>query len=290
MECWPEAERAAQRESLQRLTQADSGGFLLFSATRESRLLGALLAQALPGNSATFWPPQLTSGETDPRVCQSLLSAAEQMLAGGGTKICQALLSKNQESAAATLASAGFHNPADLLYMTCEADHFPPTAPEFDSFQLRNFEPGREEELAALIDETYVGTLDCPSMNGLRDTRDVVAGYEHVGDFRPDRWLLLESTAADTIGNKAGCLLLARHAAHRTMELIYVGITPSFRQRGLGRRLTQHAQWLAGQDQCQRLVLAVDAANAPAIEMYAAAGFWAWDERAIWLKCLSLSK
>jgi ribosomal protein S18 acetylase RimI-like enzyme len=64
-------------------------------------------------------------------------------------------------------------------------------------------------------------------------------------------------------------------------------VTPAFRQQGLGRKLTQQAQWLAAQDQCERLVLAVDAANEPAIAMYAAAGFWAWEERAIWVKSLA---
>ena len=39
-------------------------------------------------------------------------------------------------------------------------------------------------------------------------------------------------------------------------------------------------------DECERLVLAVDAANEPAIAMYSAAGFWAWEERAIWVKRL----
>jgi ribosomal protein S18 acetylase RimI-like enzyme len=141
--------------------------------------------------------------------------------------------------------------------------------------------------LAELIDETYIATQDCPSLNGLRETLDVVAGYQHVGEFRPDRWLILESTAPASFRKYGGCLILARHAAHHTMELIYVGVTPGFRQQGLGRKLTQHAQWLAAQDQCERLVLAVDAANEPAIAMYSAAGFWAWEERAIWVKSLA---
>jgi hypothetical protein len=31
----------------------------------------------------------------------------------------------------------------------------------------------------------------------------------------------------------------------------------------------------------------VDAANEPAIAMYSRAGFWAWEERAIWVKDLT---
>jgi hypothetical protein len=35
------------------------------------------------------------------------------------------------------------------------------------------------------------------------------------------------------------------------------------------------------------LVLAVDAANEPAIRMYSLAGFRAWDRRAVWIKPLN---
>ena len=65
MQCWPEAERAAQLESLRLLTLADSGGFLLLSGWRGGNLVGALLAQQLPGKAATLWPAQLEDGETD---------------------------------------------------------------------------------------------------------------------------------------------------------------------------------------------------------------------------------
>ena len=287
MQCWPEAERAAQLESLRLLTLADSGGFLLLSAWRGGNLVAALLAQQLPGKAATLWPAQVEDGEEDVSIPQQLLTELERQLTAGGIQLCQALLSKGQESSSAQLAAAGYQNPANLLYMTCDPHHFPAAAPTFDNFLLRPFQPGKEAELAALIDETYIGTQDCPSMNGLRNTLDVVAGYQHVGEFRPERWLILENTKTDSFRQAAGCLLLARHAAHQTMELIYVGVTPAYRQQGLGRKLTQQAQWLAAQDQCERLVLAVDAANVPAIALYSAAGFWAWEERAIWVKRLA---
>jgi mycothiol synthase len=287
MQCWPEVERGAQFESLRLLTLADSGGFLLLSAWQGENLVGALLAQQLPGKAATLWPAQLEEGETDLGIGQKLLAEAERQLAAGGSQFCQALLSKGQDLASSQLAAANYQHPADLLYMMCDPHHFPPLEPTFSGFLLRPFQPGEETELAALIEDTYIGTQDCPSLNGLRNTRDVVAGYQHVGEFQPRRWLLLESVRPDSLRQKAGCLILARHPTHHTMELIYVGVTPAFRQQGLGRQLTRQAQWLAAQDRCERLVLAVDAANGPAIAMYSAAGFWVWEERAIWVKNLA---
>ena len=285
MQCWPEGERASQLESLRLLTLAYDSGFLLLSASRHEKLVGAILAQQIAGKAATLWPPQLDEGESDSTIAGQLLAAVEQKLTTGGTHLCQALLSKGQDSAA--LAAAGYQHPADLLYMTCEAQHFPAVPPKFPGFLLRPFQPGKEAELAQLIDETYISTQDCPSLNGMRSTLDVVNGYQQVGEFRPDRWLILESTAEHSASKPAGCLLLARHSPHRTMELIYVGVTPAFRQQGIGAKLTQQAQWLTRKDECERLVLAVDAANEPAIAMYSAAGFWAWEERAIWVKDLN---
>lgn len=287
MQCWPESERAAQLESLRLLTLSNNGGFLLMSAERGEKLVGAILAQQIAGKAATLWPPQLASGESEPAIAEQLLARVEQELAAQDTHLCQALLSKGQAQASAALADAGYQHPADLLYMTCEPNHFPAAAPDFSEFRLRSFQPGKEAKLAQLIDETYISTQDCPSLNGLRSTLDVVLGYQHVGEFRPNRWLILEHLSPQSTPRAAGCLLLARHSPHHTMELIYVGVTPAFRQQGLGRMLTQQAQWLAAQDQCQRLVLAVDAANGPAIAMYSAAGFWAWEERAIWVKRLA---
>jgi GNAT superfamily N-acetyltransferase len=287
MQCWPEAERAAQLESLRLLTLQDVGGFLLLSASCDERLVGAILAQQIAGRAATLWPPQLVDDASDQAIGGQLLDAVERKLAAGGTHLCQALLFKGQDRASAMLAAAGYQHPADMLYMTCEPSHFPVDPPEFPGFLLRPFQPGQEPELAQLIDETYINTQDCPSLNGLRSTLDVVHGYQHVGEFRPDRWLILEGTAENSAPRPAGCLLLARHTPHHTMELIYVGITPTFRQNGLGRKLTQQALWLTKKDQCDRLVLAVDAANGPAIAMYSAAGFWAWEERAVWVKDLT---
>ena len=42
----------------------------------------------------------------------------------------------------------------------------------------------------------------------------------------------------------------------------------------------------ARQAERKRLVLAVDAANEPALRMYAAAGFQAWDRRSVFVRVL----
>jgi len=74
-------------------------------------------------------------------------------------------------------------------------------------------------------------------------------------------------------------LLLADHPSARHWELVYMGLVPEARGRGWGRQITQHAQLMARRAGVDRIVLAVDAANSPALEMYRAAGFEKWDRR-----------
>lgn len=290
LQCWPEAERAAQLEAIRSATASETGDFLLLAARRGNDLAGAMLAQQLPGKTATLFLPQLAAGEAESAVASQLLIHAVNSLAAAGVQLCQSLLANDQAPLAASFSAAGFQQSANLLYMTCEPRQFPAQPPALPGFKLTPFQPGDEAALAELIDHTYVGTRDCPALNGLRDTLDVVEGYKHVGEFQPDLWLILESQMDSSTNSSstrwAGCLLLAKHPPQPTMELVYVGVIPNFRNQGLGTKLTRHAQWLAGQAQCERLVLAVDAENEPAIATYAATGFWAWEERAIWVKSM----
>jgi len=75
MQCWPEAEREAQLKSLHLLTLEGGGGFLLLAARREWNLVGAILAQLLPGKAATLWPAQLDEGVADAAIVPALVAA-----------------------------------------------------------------------------------------------------------------------------------------------------------------------------------------------------------------------
>ena len=74
-------------------------------------------------------------------------------------------------------------------------------------------------------------------------------------------------------GVDVGCLLIADWPQNDQWELIYMGVVPEARGRGYGVAVVRQAQWLAGCAGRQRLVLAVDTANEPAMRVYAAAGF-----------------
>jgi ribosomal protein S18 acetylase RimI-like enzyme len=91
---------------------------------------------------------------------------------------------------------------------------------------------------------------------------------------------------ASEAGQDIGCLLVNLHPEVRHAEIIYLALVPEVRGRQLGKLLVRQAQWLARQAGCERLVLAVDAANDPAILMYGATGFVEWDRRSVWVRAL----
>jgi ribosomal protein S18 acetylase RimI-like enzyme len=65
---------------------------------------------------------------------------------------------------------------------------------------------------------------------------------------------------------------------------MYMGIVPEWRGRGWGQQIARHAQWLARGANAQRILVAVDAANTPAVDVYRSTGFEIWDRRVVFLR------
>src|SRR5208283_2518855 len=118
-------------------------------------------------------------------------------------------------------------------------------------------------------------------VNGVRGVDDVLSGYRATGYFDPQRWFIIHHQDEDV-----GCLILTDYPEHSTWELIYIGLLSAARGRGWGVGSVRHAQWLCRQAQRKRLIAAVDAANEPALRMYAAAGFQSWDRTSVYIRVL----
>ena len=63
-----------------------------------------------------------------------------------------------------------------------------------------------------------------------------------------------------------------------------MGLVPEARGKGWGVQIARHAVQLASQSNAERVVLAVDASNWPALAMYGRAGFAEWDRRTVYLR------
>jgi mycothiol synthase len=276
---WPAAERSSYAHAIDSLIESGQEDFvLLFAACRSGQVLAAQIGQVLPGRVAVVWPPGIATTNFDRDALAKLLF--ERVIthaAAAGATLAQGLSSPDDADANALFACGDFSPAAELLYLAA------PPADEQNEVELP-FEllPAHNEaRLKALIDRTYIGTLDCPSLDGLRDTADVIAGYRAVGEHRPDFWLI-----AQHAGQDVGCLLLNLHPDVNHAEIIYLAVVPEARGRGWGLRLAKVAKTMARAIGAAQVVLAVDATNRPAIRLYEDAGFFSFDRRTVWIKSL----
>lgn len=254
-------------------------GYQVWGAFRAKELVGSLLLQTQPGRTAVIWPPRLVAGERQETACQLIRTGLGEM-PRLGVRMVQALLPAEGGADAELLMAAGFQHLSDLLYLVCLSDAFPASPPSL-GLHFEPYSPALHSQFTELVDATYVDTLDCPAVNGVRSVEDVLQGYRATGHFDPKRWFIVRQKGADI-----GCLILTDYPEHGIWELIYMGIVPMARGQGCGLELVRHALWLCGQALRSRLVLAVDAANEPAIRMYAAAGLQEWDRRAVYILVL----
>jgi ribosomal protein S18 acetylase RimI-like enzyme len=250
----------------------------LYVAIRGRQIHAAAWGQRQPGHIAVLWPPKFI-GDVDYATACALAESVVADLDAQAVEMSQVLVAASDAHIVQILTHVNFRQLAELLYLACEAARFPRTQPTSRDIEFTTYNPSLRARLINLIERTYEGTLDCPGLNGVRDLENVITGYQATGAYRPENWLIV--TAAGAV---VGTLLLADHPKAGHWELMYMGLTPEARGRGWGRQITQHAQWLAGQSGVERIVLAVDSLNAPALHMYRSAGFEMWDRRTVYVR------
>jgi ribosomal protein S18 acetylase RimI-like enzyme len=262
---------------------AEFGHEPLYIARRGRALRGAAWGQRQSGNIAVFWPPQLEAGE-DERTAYELTQAVISDLDETLVEMTQVFLSAPTAETVKVLWHVGFRHLADLMYMKCESSRFPLAAPEPFELEYVPYDGMQRGRLINLIGQTYEDTLDCTALEGVRNIDNVLNGYQGTGVYRPENWLFVRSGGEDV-----GVLLLADHPKGRHWELMYVALVPAARGRGWGRQITRYAQWLARGANVERIVVAVDASNSPAVAMYRDSGFDLWDERAVYVRAANRS-
>jgi ribosomal protein S18 acetylase RimI-like enzyme len=261
-------------------TAVDTG---LWIARRDVTLCGAAWGQPQPGNTAIFWPPRIVAEERS-ETAETLAQRSAAALDAAGVAMSQALLRSRDAGDAPILERAGFHWLADLLYLTCEAAHFPRAPCHPEALEFARYDESMRGRLSLLIQQTYEGSRDCVGLGGHRKMNDVIDGYLATGSHPPEHWFIVRAKSSGTKAADVGVLLLADHAGPRHLELVYMGLVPQARGHGWGRQIAQFAQWIAGSAGAERLVLAVDAFNGPALSVYRETGFHAWDERSVFVR------
>jgi ribosomal protein S18 acetylase RimI-like enzyme len=204
------------------------------------------------------------------------LSREKRRPGGRDLRLAQALPDPGETWAIRAYQDAGFLKVGELAYMRRQRTSGPteagaPQWPEGWSVRrVRAVGPADPDRalLIDVLDRSYEKTLDCPELCGLRETADVLESHKATGAFDPRLWwLLLEGE------HPRGCVLLNRCPEHGTVELVYLGLAPEARGKGLGGMLLGMA--LAEVDAAggTPMTCAVDLRNAPAIRLYERFGF-----------------
>jgi mycothiol synthase len=245
----------------------------LLTAWSEERLVGSILYAIQRDRTAFVWPPRTQAGETDGAIQDALVAALLAGVESAAAWIAQALLDPAARDDADALDRNGFRYLTDLRFLVHTLGGLSQLADAEDSVEsdveIVTYEPGRDDDrFAQVLEQTYVGTRDCPEVGGRRSGANALYSHRMSGDFDPARWKLYQAAGKD-----AGVVLLNAHPEHSAWEVVYVGVAHDCRGLGLGRRMVTDALVAAKQAGQAVLLLAVDSRNDYASKVYDALGF-----------------
>lgn len=240
---------------------------LCLGAKGSGRTLTLMLAPELPSQGT-----QDDRTEERAALVQAAVNGLSDEL-GPEVGLFQVLLTLTETSAYEAFVRAGFHMIGELAYLRVALAGRPkvtglPPAPLIRPLSELGPPSQWRSMLVDLLDATYVDTLDCPGLCGLRETPDILDSHLAAGRWDPRYWWIM-----DLGSGPVGCALLNPSIDGTSAELVYLGLAPQARGRHLGGVLLDHALSALPARQLREVTCAVDRANAPALRVYARAGF-----------------
>ena len=185
----------------------------------------------------------------------------------------QSIIDETDTGKEKILSQAGFRRLCLLEIMELESNfnkfNIPVNDEEALAVNWLTFNNNLQDEFENTIIASYKDSMDCPEITGLRSKQEILIGHKYSGNFTPQFWLMLKYKKQN-----AGIILLNEAVEEpQRLDLIYMGIVPEFRGKGLGKILLSHAIKLAENSKIRKIRLAVDSRNIPAIRLYHKIGF-----------------
>jgi ribosomal protein S18 acetylase RimI-like enzyme len=190
-------------------------------------------------------------------------------LASGPVVLVQALIEPGEAWEHQALVEGGFEDLAMLEYMQRAVPRTAPMPPTPPGVAIEHYDPSRRQAFVTALQASYQDTHDCPKLRGLRATDDVLDGHQATGRFDPRLWTLVRID-----GQPVGVQLLAPIDEPACVELVYLGLAPLARGRGLGSMLLRRGLAQCRQAGLETMTLAVDRDNQPAVRLYRRRGFY----------------
>lgn len=238
------------------------------------RMLGSVLLVPNAGSTAMLFVGQ-GSGWQDTSAMVALIKAVCDGPGREGVSVVQSLIDPGQVVEGEVLQRAGLTRLAKLIYMQRSiepGEHRmprPATLGGVDHPRIVTYSDQTHADFAKAIELSYVDTLDCPGLVGMRQIDQIIVGHQSTGQFDPDNWLAY----FDESGEPIAVLLLAEVAQGQAYELVYLGVAPAYRGKGIGGHLMRYAISESARQGGLKLYLAVDDRNDPAVRLYTGMGF-----------------
>ncbi|RIK78700.1 MAG: hypothetical protein DCC67_11360 [Planctomycetota bacterium] len=286
----PEEQRSVLAHALRNVDAetpaAWDGLFVARSSGGDDDIVGALWVQLVAGNTAVLWAPP-----GDNPVVAGLLRAAAALLDERRIPVGQLVVGDDDGYSPRLLKLCGFPRLCCLIYMYAELNPSPDEAVADEAafprggaiasygLQFVSHAADAADRLGAILELTYVDTLDCPLLEYVRPVSDVLKGYRAQGRYSARDWYFVRENDVDV-----GALILAEHPEYGNWEIVYMGVVPEARGRSIGSRIVRLALDVAAARGGQRLVLAVDETNGPALAAYKRCGFQQWSRRIVYAR------
>lgn len=236
----------------------------LWVAERNGQFVWAILPVPSPGRTMVLFVPPHVAPTLQDTVAPQLIEQVLAQSAANDVHLAQVLIDSGDVSVIRLFMHSGFERLAELVYMSrdsrrgdAESVQLPPR------FGFYTYTPERHATFARTISETYQGSIDCPGLNGRRHIEDILEGHKAVGHFDPKLWFLLHDGMSP-----CGVALFNPASGSENVELVYLGLVPNARGRGLADLLLRQGLQFIYISGAKTTTLAVDSTNTPALVLY----------------------
>ena len=255
--------------------------FHYLQAQRESRTVGVACGQDLPGRMSQIRNVILAQTETD-QTGQHLINALDEAFEKQGAVFSMMVLEEFPTSVHQWLEISGYDS---LGHVETRCQPLPTANwPASVEIEFVSGAENKRAELISVIEATYQQSLDCPKLQKLRSTDDLLNGYRGQGLIPTDGWSFVHH--GNTI---VGCLLMTAFSGENYWELSYLGLIPEARGQGWGAQIVQQACSQATKGGADLLIATVDRANQPALAIYEQLGFMTVERNTIYAKRIKIS-
>lgn len=267
------------------LHYADSHGLSLehcLMALQEDRCTAACLCVDAPGRTSSVFLPAGCDRPAAADATIQLLKEASRQAHTRGIQFLQGMVAPECAHESAVYRQAGFEELTQLIYLEADSTRPLTLSRPAPAVTWTAYRPETHQSFADTVLGTYEDSLDCGSLNGIRDIEDILASHRGVGEFNPDLWLL--GTLAD---RPVGVILLAHLPDRWSYEVVYMGLLKAWRGRGFATTLLHRAFELARAAGILTVTLTVDERNDPALKLYRRFRFQEIARRKVWIHLLN---